>query len=101
MTLEDTLKGVLDEYKKTVQNLKTSGNPAGITRLRPVTGHSSWTWISPPAAESRQRIALCQLNRYDKKALVSARNIWQKLLELSVAVMWYLGDDENVLRASC
>jgi Fe-S oxidoreductase len=97
MTLRETLvrEGLApDEYKKTVQNIKNTGNPAGLTNIK--AGDWAYGLDLKKLPEQKAAVLLYAgcLARYDKKAMLSARQMAKLLIHSGVEV-GILGDDEK------
>ena len=97
MTLRETLvrEGLApEEYKRTVQNLKSTGNPAGLTHAKAGDWAAGLNLKKLPQQRAGVLLYAGCLTRYDKNALRSARNMAKLLLHAGVDV-GILGDDEN------
>jgi len=97
MTLRETLvrEGLApEEYKRTVQNLKSTGNPAGMTHTRAGDWAAGLKIKKLPQQRAGVLLYAGCLTRYDKNALLSARKLAKLLLHAGVDV-GILGDDEN------
>ena len=97
MTLRETLvrEGLApEEYKRTVQNLKSTGNPAGLTHTRAGDWAAGLNIKKLPQQRAGVLLYAGCLTRYDKNALLSARKLAKLLLHAGVDV-GILGDDES------
>ena len=97
MTLRETLvrEGLApDNYRKTVQNLKDTGNPAGITDTRAGDWANGLNLKKLPGQRADVLIFAGCLARYDSQASSSARQLAKLLLSAGVN-LGILGDDEK------
>jgi Fe-S oxidoreductase len=97
MTLRETLvrEGLApEEYQRTMQNLKSTGNPAGLTLTKAGDWAAGLDLKKLPQQKSEVLLYAGCLSGYDKKALQSARKMAKLLLHAGVDV-GILGDDEN------
>jgi len=97
MALRETLvrEGLApEEYTRTVQNLKSTGNPAGLTDARAGDWAAGIDIKKLPQQRAEVLLYAGCLTSYDKSALTSARKMAQLLLHAGVDV-GILGDDES------
>ena len=97
MTLRETLvrEGLApEEYQRTIQNLKSTGNPAGLTLTKAGDWAAGLDLKKLPQQRAEVLLYAGCLSGYDKKALLSARKMAKLLLHAGVDV-GILGDDEN------